>query len=156
MLLTVEATRSEGIWSLLCPWGGRALCWSPTKDWIGLSTSMLWKELLLSKGSVHISYISGSQNSLEIEASMVDSECLDTAIYLSILKMDCVELMCWAIRLRWRASNCCHDQSFCVSISTVYARAPSLGRTCYVFLINVGLIEIFKAWVASILRSLKI
>lgn len=101
LLFMVEASRREGIRSLVCPSeGGRALRWNPTKDLDWPLHVCALKRIAAPKGVDPYQLYLGFSEVPKLEASMADSKCLDTAVYLSILKMDYVELMCWAIRLR--------------------------------------------------------
>lgn len=69
-----------------------------------------------------------------------------TVIFLSILKMDFLELMDWP-----SVPNCCRYQCFESSLvhTIVCVIAPNTGRTLYRYLINGNWIESLKAQVTS-------
>lgn len=123
------------------------------KIWGGLSTSVLWRELLPPKGLIHSSFCSGSQKPLNLRHPWWIPGALTLLVICPFWK--------WTV-WNWCAGLSDWDEELLIAAVTrafecpFHSCTPSLRRTFYRFLVSVGLIEIFKAQVASILRSLKV
>lgn len=93
MLFFVEATRREGIYGhSSVPQVTGPLIGNQLKIWVVLSTLCL-KRIAAPKGIDPYQLYLWFSEVPKLEASMADSKCLDTAVFLSILKMDYVERM---------------------------------------------------------------